>query len=832
LPRNKHGRLPPEFAGRFSPRIWLLFHGGLLAALGLSLLFLGPVRVNTNLLDILPASPGGARSVAAADKKLGDRTSRQLTVLIGHRDFPQAKEGAESLYAGLSGPSAEGLFENVSLYVDETVSGQLAGYLFNYRYALLDRETRALLESGDARLVAAEALSSVYGAFTFAALDNLERDPFLLAERNMKQFLETALASGGSMSLRDDVLASQYGPSPDAEKLWYVLLRASLTPRGAAITNTDSGVKKIYDASAALAAENPGLSFIYSGGPFHSYESSSSAQREISLISTVTLLIIAALLLYVFRSPLPIIASVAAVCLSILSAAAAALLFFREVHVLSFVFGTTLIGTCVDYSIHYFIHWKGNPLIESGPGIRQFIVKGILLSFVSTEVCFAALFFAPFIILKQFAVFSFVGLLSSFLSVSIVYPLIALPPEGRRALPLPGWAARARPDSSRRRILAPRKALLALIFAASVVLLAANRDKLRVENDIRGLYTMTGDLMESERIAAGALDLGSAGWYFIVAGSSPEEVLQNEEALRARLDDGIKAGALRSYLASSLFVPSRKTQELNYGASRNLLPLADSQFAALGFPPDSAGAFRRDFEAARDSYVLPPGEAAPPGTGGDASVGGNIPAYLAELVSNVWIGEAGGTYYSCVLPLHARDEAVFRAIAEETENVFFVNKVGDIGSGLDRLTRIMLLLFLGAYLFITLVVKRFYSWAKTLRICLVPSFLVLVTVTMLACLDIPLGFFPVVGLVLVFGLGLDYMFYITENETKGRPSFLTIAAIFLSFTTTALSFGALALSSFVPVRIFGLTVFTGLSAAWAAAMLLSNGRRDNGNSVR
>jgi predicted exporter len=96
---------------------------------------------------------------------------------------------------------------------------------------------------------------------------------------------------------------------------------------------------------------------------------------------------------------------------------------------------------------------------------------------------------------------------------------------------------------------------------------------------------------------------------------------------------------------------------------------------------------------------------------------------------------------------------------------------------------------------------------------------------MLACLDIPLGFFPVVGLILVFGLGLDYMFYITENETRGRPSFLTIAAIFLSFATTALSFGALALSSFVPVRIFGLTVFTGLTAAWAAAMLLSNGKR-------
>ncbi|MDR0708731.1 MAG: MMPL family transporter, partial [Spirochaetaceae bacterium] len=643
MPPGENRQSSPKFPGRFSPRVWLFFHAGFFAALALSLFFLGPVRINTNLLDILPAS-GGLKSVAVADKKLGERTSRQLFVLAGHRDFSRAKEGAESLYAELTGPSAAGLFENVSLYIDETISGQLAAYLFNYRYVLLDKEARDLLENGGAHIIAEEALASVYGAFTFIALDNLEQDPFLLAERSMKRFLETTLSTAGSASLRDDVLALQYGASADAEKLWYVLIRASLTPRGAAITNTDSGVRKIYDAAGALAAEDPGLSFVYSGSPFHSYESSSGAQKEISLISTVTLIIIIILFLYVFRSPLPILVSVAAIGLSILSAVTAALLFFREVHVLSFVFGTTLIGTCVDYSIHYFTHWKGNLLIKSGLEIRRFIIKGILLSFISTEVCFIALFFAPFIILKQFAVFSLAGLLSSFLSVSCVYPLIVLPPEKRRTLSLFGGPARTGPGEISR----PAKesapgffrrgasglcaALLALVFVVSLLLLALNRDKLRVENDIRGLYTMTETLMESEKIAAGALNTGSSPWYFIVAGSSPEEVLQNEEQLRTRLDAGIQAGNLRSYLASSLFVPSRKTQRLNYEASGNLLPLADAQFALLGFPPQSADAFRREFEAARDRYVFPPDT----GADGGVSRDGNIPAYLGGIVSNVW----------------------------------------------------------------------------------------------------------------------------------------------------------------------------------------------------
>jgi predicted exporter len=174
-------------------------------------------------------------------------------------------------------------------------------------------------------------------------------------------------------------------------------------------------------------------------------------------------------------------------------------------------------------------------------------------------------------------------------------------------------------------------------------------------------------------------------------------------------------------------------------------------------------------------------------------------------------------------------------MAENFEGVYFVNKAKDIGTELDRLTGTMLLLFLGAYILIAILVWILYPKTKAARICIIPIFLVLAAVTVLSCLDIALSFFPVVGLVLVFGLGLDYVFYITEDETReGKPQTegsipsspaavpgaLTMAAIFLSFATTALSFGALALSSFVPVHIFGIAVFSGLSAAFIAVVLI------------
>ena len=68
---------------------------------------------------------------------------------------------------------------------------------------------------------------------------------------------------------------------------------------------------------------------------------------------------------------------------------------------------------------------------------------------------------------------------------------------------------------------------------------------------------------------------------------------------------------------------------------------------------------------------------------------------------------------------------------------------------------------------------------------------------------------------LVFGLGLDYVIYSLQNKGNRLERF----AIALSFVTTAISFGAIALSSFVPVHTLGLSIFSGLMAAFIATML-------------
>jgi len=773
--------------------LWLAVHLLIPVLLALSVFFAGPVRINTQLLDMLPR-PVKSRAAAKADLALGERNGREAIVFAAAKDFEEAKNGAIFLYSQFESSSIGNspLVEKLSLYFDSTAMQQFADYFFDYRFVIAGEKTTDLLKTGRAAEIAEDALASAYGAFTFLPLDNIDRDPFLLTERHMKDFLSSPFLSGGKLSLKDEVLAAKI------DETWYVLLRMTLTPQGVSLRGGENAVKEIYAAAGAAKTAAPGLEFYFSGVPFHSYESASGAQREISIISTVSLVIILALFIFTFRSLLPVLLSVLAALASLALASASALLVFREIHIITFVFGTTLIGTCVDYSVHFFVHWKGNPLVKTGYEIRSVISKSVIMSFLSTEICFFAFLFAPFPILKQFAVFSMTGLLSSFLTSFCLYPLLKISDKGERKI---YFFSKIKDFSI---TPAARIILLSVLTGFCLVFLFFKFPLIKIKNDITSLYTMSPTLLESERRSALVFDQGSAPWYFIVSGASVEETLENEEKLTLRLEEEVSRGNLGSFLGTTLFVPSIKRQNETYEAMSALLPLAATQYEYLGFPPEYEAVYRDEY-AAGQRYC-----------GIDSS-----PA--AENISNLWIGNIDGIYYSCVLPLRPIDpidEAVFRAVAEEFDSVHFINKAGDISRDLDTLTKTMVIFFFAACFVIAVLVFFVYPLRDGLKICAIPVFIILAALTVLTINNVSPAFFPAAAFIPVFGLGLDYIFYMTGKK-PAETGRLTFAAVILSFLTTLLSFGALAASSFVPVHEFGLTVSAGLMAAFISAMLLA-----------
>ena len=88
-------------------------------------------------------------------------------------------------------------------------------------------------------------------------------------------------------------------------------------------------------------------------------------------------------------------------------------LVFGSLHILTFVFSTTLIGICIDYSLHYFV--------EKG---YKTILKSMVTSLLTTCMAFMVLLFSGVELLKQIATYTITGLVTVMSFVLLFYPLL------------------------------------------------------------------------------------------------------------------------------------------------------------------------------------------------------------------------------------------------------------------------------------------------------------------------------------------------------------------------------------------------------------------------
>ena len=793
---------------------WIIYHAAVLVFFVITLIaFPGKVGIDSDLFNLVPKSISMA-SVKKADDKMMAVTSQNIFILVANEDFKEAKRVAEKVYGQLDGSKN---FESVSLYSDVGAMSEITDFLYENRWNLIDEKTADdILSSQDAAAdFAMNALAQAYSGFTMLPLDNLESDPFLITEYNLHNYLGAVQNAGTAMSVKDGVLASHF------DGKWYVMIRGILSVSGAKLASKNNAITEIYAACNSVNNDgtSDGTTFVFSGTPFHSHESSNSASREISIIATVSMLVVIVLLIFIFRSVKPLLFSVGAILLSVGAAFIATLAVFHKMHVITLVFGTSLIGSCIDYSLHFFTHWAGNQKFNSGKEIKNHILSGLLMAIISTGICFAILLFAPFAILKQMSLFCLTGLISSFLTTVAIYPYIKLPAERGNVRFTAGFAKVVS-------VLEQKwvgRTVISALFIISVLLIAVFHKNVKVKNDLLTLYNMEGRLLEDEITASKVIQYTPGGWY-IVSGDSEEGVLQNEEALRHDFEN-ITEGAV-GYVSTTNFVPSIQMQKKSQAAYEKLLSMAEAQFESLGYSSDEAAMLsekmRKDFSDSKDAYV--------------SIEAGNVPDFITSAISSAWLGKIDGKYYSVVLPTKVTEYTTYRSLVENNDNAFFISKSQDISADLDKLTVMVLKFFVIAYILMFIMLKFFYSWKQAFKIISVPFLIILVVVAVFATCKINLEFFSVTGLILVFGLGLDYIIYMMENEKKKNEaaastdstSVLEPFATLVSFVTTIISFGALALSSFKPVHLIGLSIFIGLATAYVSSFFYGRAAHKEG----
>ena len=732
---------------------------------------ISPRKISTSFTSMIPQG-GVSDSMLKAESAFTEGQNANVNIFVSGADFGAVKAKALKLFSQLEACDA---FDEISLESTSLDTAELFSMVSDNVYLLLDEETQKRIEENP-QAFQDDSLASIFSAFTVSSLSNLDNDPFLLSETVWLGLLEK-VGNLTTFSPKEGVLCTEI------DGIWYVMISGKLSAESLSLAGKNSRIESIFSICDSLYSDNDGTEISLSGLAFHSYESASGAQSEIAIISIVSVLLILIMFFLLCRNFHILWLFAMSLAIATGSAVAALLLFFREIHVLSMIFGTTLIGTCIDYSIHSYMTLARKAEDEEFD-LRKKLGKSLTVSFVSTELCYLVLLFSSYGILKQMAVISLVGLLSSYLVAMVLYPRLLTEKMINRA------SFAAKPEKM---ISIPL--LLPALAIGATILLAVQIPRLSIRNDITSLYTPSERMLKGEETAGKATGYLSTT-YAIVEGADENDVLEKEYAFTKALEGLKTEGVITGYIATTSFVPPRSLQLSSLKASRALLPYLDEQCDILGVPEENKQGIIARLSDESNFF-----------TSSSLSEG------IRSMLGSISLGEIDGRFYEVVVIQNSTDGDRIKEVADTFDGVEYFQTSKDVSRELDKLSALIFKMFIIAFVAIIIVLVVLFGWKKGLSMSLAPYTVLTATIGLMALLGFKLDFFVAVGLVLIVGLGLDYMVFARSEKNSGSKK-----AIFLSFVTTELSFGSLVFSSFTPVHIFGLTVFIGILVAFLCAI--------------
>ena len=738
---------------------------------------------DTDILALLPAEERDP-VLQQSFTHMVDSAQQRVVVLVGAREWDQAQRAADAYRAALSPHAALLAIDAIG---EDAQANWLAG-LQRHAGVLISAEQERQLREQPAGFWTESALARLYSAFSGPKLGAFRDDPFgLFAGWLQERAGETPVRP------RDGRLFVA------GEGREYVLLTYTLKQSAFSLGTQNAVLPMLEAASSAAREAVPTADIVQAGVVLHAAAAGRQASREVHTIGVGSLVGIVLLTWLTFRSVRPIGLTVLAIGIGFLGALSLSWLLFGRIHLLTLVFGASLIGVAQDYGIYFLCHRLGADRAMDSAQLLRRLLPGLGLTLLAAVIGYMGLALTPFPGLRHMAVFSALGLVFAWLTVVCWFPAL-IGPQTLQAGPL---ARRYRGLASRWPRLSNQPASLALVLVlAGFALLGWSR--LTVDDDIRSLQSSPPELVRDQLKLGKLLDAPSPVQYYLVRGSSSEEVLQREEALKRRLGPLIAQGHIAGYQALSNWVPSARTQ-----AER--LALVDARLLAQGGPLSKLGR-----EIGEDAAWAAATRAHLKASAAPMRLEDFMRTPASEPWRHLWLGRVEGVEAS-IVALRGMRYASIPALgqaAEGLQGVQWVDKVGGISSVLGRYRAYMGWVVLGAYGVVFLVLLPRYR-GRTWRVLAPTATASLLTLAMLGFAGHSLQLFHVLALMLLLGVGVDYGIFMQEES--GRSDDAPWLAVGLSAASTILSFGLLGLSGTPALQAFGLTMLGGTALVWLSA---------------
>lgn len=807
--RINHTLMQTSMKWRFA--IWLSLM--LAASLWTLQLWHNGAKVQSDILAMLPHLQQDSLTVRALEQVESTLADQVYLALIA-KDETQAIAAATLLIEQLK--AQNGAFTDIRS-ADMQMGEALGQFYFPHRFKLLTSEQAdALTHSGLDSLVAS-ATAQLYNAFSYANSQLLTQDPLLLFPANL-----LALAPSSKLSAKQGILLAH--PKQGVDNSEGVAAIVMAKGKDSAFNPNAQLIQQaaLTQALTTVTEQYADIQVLQAGALFHAIEATNTAKSEISILGLASLLGVVLLVWLAFRSVMPLLLAIVTISSGLLLAVTFTLSVFGELHLLTLVFGTSLIGIAIDYSFHFYCERLSDHQ-RSAQATVAYIFPTVSLAFITSALAYVGIGLAPFPGMQQVAIFCASGLLGAYLTLVLAYPLLAGSelPSGERPLNI-AQAYLAKLTGFSNKLVSPWGLSLFTLVFVGVCLLGISQ--LKVDDDIRHLQQSPASVTEPEDKLRKLLSGGTDNQFLLVRASSEEALLQKLESLGPQLDTAIKQQELGNYVSLSRYLPSKQKQDAAYRLQGEIY---QSQLTtvlnSIGLDESLAPNLSAAYLAAKDSYITPK-NFFKLGFGKQLAPLWLAPLGLAPLehstepsasADNTNLGS--DSHGAIVLLGGIEDIAALKARFAKDPQVQLIDKVADISTVMGHY-RLLTLKLLGLALVIALLLFSLsFGLKKATVVVAVPALAAVLTLAILGLVGSPLSLFHALALILVFGIGIDYSLFFASAEQHGKA---VMMAVFMSACSTLLAFGLLAFSQTQAIHYFGLTLSLGIGFTFVLSPLI------------
>src|SRR5476649_76133 len=515
-------------------------------------------QINSSVLALLPKQQlqGVPDDLS---RGFSQRLDRQLMWLVS----PPAGQGSEAALEWLTMLRQLPALRQVEGPMDTQHQQQWGEFFFQHRNALLDDATRHRLQNS-AQAQSQWILGQMYSAFAGVSGKELASDPLLLVRGSQ---LAQQQSSGGM------ILDNGWLTARDKQGRHWYLIHAELNASSYDITSSKQMVARLNGLEQSFRQRFPGAEVLQRGTLFYSNYASQQAEHDISTLGLTSVAGVFLLILLVFRSVLPLLLSLLSIAIGALTGTVFTLAVFGEIHIMTLVLSTSIIGISADYTLYFLterrVHGGQNTPLES----LKKLFPALSVALLTTVAAYLMLLIAPFPGLQQLAVFAAAGLSAACITVMCWYPYLSKRlPVG----PTPGLALIFRWLLAWRSRNAVRIGLPLAIF----LLAAGGMAQLKVNDDIADLQSLPAALQQQEQQIAALTGQTNDQKWLVVYGDNAEQTLQRLEALRPKLAKAKADGVIDGYRMIGL--PSQAQQNRDLTLLRQRAPQVVTQLQQAG----------------------------------------------------------------------------------------------------------------------------------------------------------------------------------------------------------------------------------------------------------